>query len=212
MVDSVKRPKRRVIRLVGLAIPGLLAASGCQRDLPDVTPEESTRVVQIAEPAAGELLRTLVNRLTAAIEEGGTAHAVDFCALDAIPTTRLVEAGLGEDLVLKRTTFRYRNESNAPDEAEDLALRYFEEQLLAQGEAPSHYVQRVSQEELRYYKPLFVSEFCLQCHGDPDAMDPQVKAKLAATYPGDLATGYEAGDFRGVVRVSVPASVIETGS
>ncbi|MGW8265190.1 MAG: Tll0287-like domain-containing protein [Longimicrobiales bacterium] len=209
MADIVKRRKRKAIGLLACAIPGILAASGCQQGLPDVTPEEGTRVVQMAEPAAGELLRTLVNRLTAAIEEGGAAHAVDFCALDAIPITRLVEAGLEGDLALKRTTFRYRNESNAPDEAEELALRYFEEQLLTEGEAPSHYVQRVSEEELRYYKPLFVSEFCLQCHGDPGSMDPQVRAKLEANYPGDLATGYEAGDLRGLVRVSVPAALVQ---
>ena len=209
MADSEKGRRVKYVLLLGFVVSGILAASGCGEKLPEVTPEEGTRVVQVAEPAAGELMRTLVGRLTAAVEEGGAAHAVDFCALDAIPLTRLVEAGLEGDLGLKRTSFRYRNESNAPDEAEELALRYFEEQILAQGKAPPHYVQRVSEEELRYYKPLFVADFCLQCHGDPGTMDPQVRAKLEATYPGDLATGYKAGDFRGVVRVSVPANLVQ---
>lgn len=209
MADSEKGRRVKDFLLLGFVVSGILAVSGCGEKLPEVTPEEGTRVVQVAEPAAGELMRTLVGRLTAAVEEGGAAHAVDFCALDAIPLTRLVEAGLEGDLGLKRTSFRYRNESNAPDEAEELALRYFEEQILAQGEAPPHYVQRVSEEELRYYKPLFVADFCLQCHGDPGTMDPQVRAKLEATYPGDLATGYKAGDFRGLVRVSVPANLVQ---
>jgi hypothetical protein len=209
MANSEKGRRVKGFCLLGFVVSGILVLSGCGRELPEVTPEEGTRVVQVAEPAAGELMRTLVGRLTAAVEEGGAAHAVDFCALDAIPLTRLVEAGLDGDLGLKRTSFRYRNESNAPDEAEEMALRYFEEQILAQGEAPPHYVQRVSEAELRYYKPLFVADFCLQCHGDPGTMDPQVRAKLESNYPGDLATGYKAGDFRGLVRVSVPADLVQ---
>ena len=209
MANSAKNRRAGAPRLLGLAFSGILVASGCQKGPPDVTPEEGTRVVQIAEPAAGELIRTLVSRVTGAVEEGGAAHAVDFCSMDALPVTRLVEAGLEDDLALKRTSFRYRNEANAPDEAEEMALRYFENQLLAEGVAPAHYVQRVSETELRFYKPLFVAEFCLQCHGDRDSMNPEVRAKLDASYPGDLATGYGAGDFRGVVRVSVPAALVQ---
>jgi len=208
MAHSARSGAGRTAFLLGLAVPGLLSLSGCREKAPDVTPEEGEMVVQIAEPAAGELLRTLVARVTAAVEEGGTAHGVEYCSLDAIPLTRLVEANLGGDLTLKRTSFRYRNPANAPDEAEEMALRYFEDAILADGNAPAHYVQRVSEEELRYYRPLFVGQFCLQCHGDPEAMDPETRAKLAAKYPGDLATGYEAGDFRGAVRVSVPASMV----
>ena len=41
-------------------------------------------------------------------------------------------------------------------------------------------------------------------------MVKEVNAKLEATYPGDLAVGYDVGDFRGVVRVSVPESEIRS--
>jgi hypothetical protein len=208
MVGSVMRGRGRISLILGLALPGLVSLTGCGEGLPEVTPEEGARVAQVAEPAAGELLRTLVDRLTAAMDEGGAPHAVEFCSIEAMPLTRLVEAGLEGDLGLKRTSFRYRNQENAPDEAEELALRYFEDAILRGRELPAHYVQRVSEDELRYYKPLFVGEFCLQCHGDPEAMDPEVRARLEANYPGDLATGYEAGDFRGVIRVTVPASLV----
>lgn len=209
MADSARSGVGRAAFVTGLALPGVFLLSGCGDKVPEVSPEDGAIVVEIAEPAAGQLLRTLVSRVTAAVEEGGTAHAVDYCSMDAIPLTRLVEAGLEGDLTLKRTSFRYRNPANAPDEAEEMALRYFEDAILADGRAPAHYVQRVSPEELRYYQPLFVGEFCLQCHGDPDAMTPETRSKLAAKYPGDLATGYEAGDFRGLVRVSVPASMVQ---
>ena len=196
--------------LVVLALPASAFLAGCHERLPEVTPEEGIRVVEVAEPAAGELLRTLLGRLDAALEEGGTPYAVEFCSREAVPLTRMVEAGLEGGLELKRTSFRYRNPDNAPDSAEEMALRYFEDAILEYGEAPAEYVQRVSEEEVRYYRPLFVAEFCLQCHGDPAAMDPEVNVKLEATYPGDLAVGYEVGDFRGVLRVSVPESEIRS--
>ena len=34
-------------------------------------------------------------------------------------------------------------------------------------------------------------------------MDPRVVEVLQASYPDDQATGYEAGDLRGLIRVSV---------
>jgi hypothetical protein len=189
----------------GAATILLLVTAGCEGGLPELTPEEGARVAQVAEPAAAELMRTLVGRLTGALEEGGPAHAVEFCSIEAIPLTRTTQAGLEGGLELKRTSFRYRNPANAPDQAEEAALRFFEEAMRTQGSVPSSYVQRVSGNELRYYKPLMVGEFCLQCHGRPEAMAEDVKQALANRYPGDLATGYEAGQLRGVIRVSVPA-------
>jgi len=208
MAYAVLKSRPGAFLASALVLLGTGGVVGCGERLPEVTPEENARVVQVAEPAAGELMRTLLGRLDAALQEGGAAHAVEFCSVDAIPLTRLVEAGLGGGLSLKRTSFRYRNPDNAPDEAEEMALRYYEEEILAGREAPAHFVQRVSEEELRYYRPLFVAEFCLQCHGNRESMDPEVRAKLDAEYPGDLATGYEAGDFRGLVRVSVPVEAI----
>jgi hypothetical protein len=196
-----------VLSLV-VIISGALACG--EEGLPEVTDEEGARVAQIGEVAASELLRTLVGRLTVAMEEGGAAHAVEFCSTEAIPLTRMVEAGSDGELGLKRTSFRYRNLENASDEAEEMALRYFEDAILAGGELPSGFVQRVSETELRYYKPLFLGEMCLQCHGDPELMEPAVLEIIQEKYPGDLAIGYKAGDFRGVVRVSVPAGTAET--
>lgn len=187
----------------------VLVLSACEQGLPEVTPEEGERVSQLAEPAAAELLRTLVGSLTAALEQGGAVQAIELCSTEAMPLTRMVEAGLGEPMSLKRTSFRYRNPENAPDEGDEAALRYFERAIQGQGEAPASFVQRVSAEEVRYYRPLFVGEVCLGCHGDPDSMDPQVLRVLSERYPEDLATGYEAGAFRGLVRVSMPVAIVE---
>ena len=37
---------------------------------------------------------------------------------------------------------------------------------------------------------------CLTCHGTE--LDPAIAAQIAASYPADEATGFAAGDFRGV--------------
>jgi hypothetical protein len=189
-----------------------LVLGACQEKAPDLTIQEGEEVARIADPAASELLRSLVGRLTGAMEEGGPVAAIDFCSTEAIPLTLHVQEGLDEGLVLKRTSFRYRNPENAPDEAEEEALVHFEDAIAAGESSPATYVQKVSDDEYRFYRALYLGEVCLQCHGDPDSMDPGVLATLQERYPGDLALGYEAGDFRGVVRVTVPAAkIIPTG-
>jgi hypothetical protein len=182
---------------------------GCGNEAPEVSPEDGARVAQVARPAAAELLRTLVGRLTSALEEEGPLGALEVCSQEAIPLTREVQAGFEPSISLKRTSFRYRNPANAPDEGEEAALLFFERAIQDGSGAPPHMVQRYSEEEMRYYQPLFTGEMCLGCHGDPASLDPDVVQALSDRYPRDLATGYEAGDFRGVVRVSMPASVLE---
>ena len=44
---------------------------------------------------------------------------------------------------------------------------------------------------------------CLQCHGDPAAQSETLRAKLKQYYPDDEAVGYKAGEWRGVIRVTV---------
>ena len=174
-----------------------------------MTPEETQVVQELGEPAAGELARTLIQHLSLAMAEGGPSQAVDFCSSEALGLTEEVQAGLTEGFGLKRTSLNYRNPANMPDEFEDVALRYFQHAIGEGDQAPPSYIQRVSREEIRYYKPLFLGEPCLQCHGDPAGFDPGVREILAERYPADLATGYKLGDFRGLIRVSVPAQLVE---
>ncbi len=189
-------------------VPLVMVLGACQEKGPDLTILEGEEVARIADPAASELLRSLVGRLTGAMEEGGPVAAIDFCSTEAIPLTLQVQEGLDEELVLKRTSFRHRNPANAPDEAEEEALVYFEDAIAAGESSPETYVQKTSDDEYRFYRALYLGEVCVQCHGDPDSMAPEVMAVLQERYPGDLAVGYKAGDFRGVVRVSVPASKV----
>lgn len=165
-------------------------------------------VAQTAGPVAGALLQSLSGRLQTAIQEEGVVGAMEFCNVEALPLTAQVAEEQG--LAVKRTSVRLRNPENAPDEAEAAALTWFAERIWADGRAPDFHVQRLADGAYRYYQPLATAAFCLQCHGTPEALAPGVAEALEALYPEDEATGYTEGEWRGVIRVTVPADALLT--
>ena len=48
-----------------------------------------------------------------------------------------------------------------------------------------------------YVEPLFIQPVCLKCHG-PN-VSQSVNDKIKALYPEDEATGFKAGEFRGLL-------------
>lgn len=194
--------------LLAIALVVVTACAGGRDD--SVSPEAEAAVLRLAEPAADALAGALRGRLLEAMQEGGPAAAIDVCSERALEITRRIETEQG--LAIKRTSFRYRNPLNAPDEDEARALRHFESAAAETGEVPDFWVQKASRSEYRYYRPLSVAPPCLACHGAPADIDPAVAQVLGERYPDDLATGYEAGDFRGAIRVSIPADRVEPAS
>jgi hypothetical protein len=173
----------------------------------DLSPEVEAAVFELGSSASQALMSVLVKQLTAAMQDGGAANAVDFCSTSALELTAGVAEAQGLDV--KRTSMKYRNPANAPDEDETEALRYYESALAETGVLPGPWVQKAGRDEYRFYRPLTVAPPCLNCHGTPGEIDPAVQAVLDERYPEDLATGYTLGDFRGVIRVSVPADRVE---
>jgi hypothetical protein len=174
-----------------------------------VTPEEEEWVSTVGHGAADSLTQGLVARLLAAIEEGGPASAVDVCSNEALQLTEEIQQQIGAGIELKRTSFKYRNLANAPDTLEGAAIRHFEDALENNRELPPYYVQQVASDTFRYYQPLVVNQLCLQCHGTAATIPPGVQEQLTARYPDDMAVGYSLGDLRGVIRVSIPASLFD---
>lgn len=196
-------------RLTGATFAILLAlsAGACGTEgANEVSPVIEAAVLEAGGSASDVLVATLVSRLTGAMQEGGPVNAVDFCSTSATELTAGVARQQGLDI--KRTSLRYRNPANAPDQAETEALKYFESVLSETGALPGEWVQRAGREEYRYYRPLTVAAPCLRCHGNSEQIAPAVQAILDERYPGDLATDYSVGDFRGLVRVSIPADRI----
>jgi hypothetical protein len=183
----------------------LLAASvaACEPAEPAITAGEEQLVIETGEAAATQLRERLSGRLLAVIQADGPAAAIDVCATEALPLTGEIAAQFRDGLVIKRTSTRVRNPQNAPDSLELQALAWFETEIAA-GRAPAHYLQPESNDRYRYYAPLRVATLCVQCHGPPDRIPAAVRSALAARYPQDRAIGYQEGDLRGLIRVSVP--------
>ena len=80
------------------------------------------------------------------------------------------------------------------------------EKRLAAGEKPEtldtwQIVATPAGKQFRYAKALPVQPLCLTCHGGPAEIPDGVKARLAAEYPLDQATGYAPGMVRGIVSI-----------
>ncbi len=186
----------------------LLLASCSNPNDPITAPTDSENEVITAkgDAIAIGLVKTLKGAVKQAIDSNGVVAAITVCNVEAIPLTQEVASLAGEDVNIKRTSFKTRNPVNAPDQIETAALNHFEE-LLIKGEAlPPHYTQKVVMEgdtSYYYYKPMKVESLCLLCHGSEETMMPEVRENLAKLYPDDQATGYREGDFRGLIRVKL---------
>jgi hypothetical protein len=169
--------------------------------------EELIKIIPEGNQIATDLMKSLQAELKSAIMEGGFENAIEVCNLKALPITEKIEKISNGNISIKRTSFKYRNPENAPDDIETSALEHFEN-LLAKNEVlPDQYVQKVTKESIvqyYYYKPLIIENVCLGCHGNPENMDAKLLNQISQLYPEDKATGYKEGDFRGLISVIIP--------
>ena len=195
-----------ILSLLGLFLIGVW---GCVQKDRDLSPEMELSVVEIGSASASALLKQLKSHLLEALEGDDLVAALEFCSLEAMSLTEEVEKDLPAGVKIKRTSLKFRNHENAPDSIDHDVLDIFTQALVESGELPGHIVQYVeSDKEYRYYQPLLVGKLCLNCHGHQDQMDWEILASLKDNYPQDLATGYQEGDFRGLVRVSIPEGLV----
>jgi mono/diheme cytochrome c family protein len=164
-------------------------------------------VTRIGDTAAAALRAGLIQRLSAALQEGGPVAGIEVCADEALVLTARIAADLGDGVDLKRTSLKVRNPRNAPDALEQEALAWFDAEEL-QGRRPERLVQLDTAGGFRYYAPLRTAALCLNCHGPAASLEPEVAAALQRRYPDDRATGYAEGDLRGLIRVRVPAAAL----
>ena len=179
-----------------LAPLGCRAASGGWSPVPSAALDDAqTAQLERAAEARDALIGELVETLTAELSANGPAAAIAVCR-DRAPA---IAAETGERLGLRvgRTSWKLRNPDNqAPAWAEALLADRPAEPRTTTG----------PDGELGVAFPIRVAGACLACHGDPEALEPAVRAALAAEYPRDRATGYREGDLRGWLWVEVPGA------
>ena len=165
-------------------------------------PEEAEAVAVEARPVATALMTALSGRLQEAIRERGAAGALEFCNVEALPLTAQVAREQGMEVT--RTSLRLRNPANAPDAVDAEALGWFQERLDAGEAFPGMHVRRLEGGGYPHYQPLITAGLCLQCHGARESLTADVQQALDQRYPEDRAVGYAEGEWRGLLRVSLP--------
>lgn len=158
--------------------------------------EPDAATIARAADAVVRLKSALVGELTAAIAQGGPENAIGVCR-DRAPAIAQVVSQPG--LRVGRTSHKLRNPANAaPDWAAPLVAAY-----VAGERAGEPTALLLENGRMGYVEPLATAPMCLACHGESIA--PAVAAKLAALYPEDRATGFRAGELRGLAWVEVDA-------
>lgn len=160
--------------------------------------------VEFARTTATELLQRLGAALKQEMSSGGPDGAVAVCR--EIAPSLAGELSRRTGMRVTRASLKTRNPLlGTPDAWEQAALAEFDK-LAAAGAKPevlerSEIVNEPQGRFLRYLKAIPVQPQCLACHGSRESLPDTLKAKLAAAYPHDRATGYSPGQVRGGVSV-----------
>lgn len=190
----------KTINLAAVSLSAIVFA-GCATG---PSAEQQAAMAGDARKTAGSLIQQLGGELKKSLEANGPAESIAVCK-DKAP---VIAASLSKSsgFEVKRVSPKNRNPKGVPDAWEAQAQADLEKRL-AGGEKPEtletwQVVKTSSGKEFRYAKALVTQPVCLTCHGENIA--DGVKAKLAAEYPHDKATGYSAGMVRGIVSIKRP--------
>jgi hypothetical protein len=157
-----------------------------------------------ARECGQKLVATLQAELSAAMSQGGPAAAIATCKTRAPAIAK--EIGEAAGVEIHRVSPKNRNPRARLDETEQKFFKLLSDRRAAGEAAESLETFELSPTELRYAKALVTQPLCLSCHGPVEALDPKVKEALARDYPEDLATGYEAGQIRGLISLRMKRS------
>lgn len=164
--------------------------------------EQVSHNLSEAQKLAREFNARLQGKLHLAMADGGPLHAIDVCRTHA---PGIAERLMEQHITVKRTSLGLRNPVNAPDEWEKSILAFFEQEQAAGADVADleHYAlfRKETGDEFRYTRAIPTGDVCLICHGENIA--PEIAEAIAALYPEDQATGYKAGQVRGMVSITI---------
>ena len=129
--------------------------------------------------------------LMAALKAGlaeGPAAAIDACRIEA---PAIAARHSGDGVRVGRSSHRLRNPANT---APDWVSPTLDAWLGTDTREPA--VIELDGDRAGYIEPIIAKPLCLACHGD--ALAPAIAERIDALYPDDQATGFSAGDLRGV--------------
>lgn len=140
---------------------------------------------------------TLKNTLTKTIGDSGISNAIRVCNLSA---HELESMYANNNIQIRRTSSKYRNFNNKPNELENTWLNKFQEGISKKQELGNTSVYENG--EFHFFKPIIIQPLCLSCHGNPGQdIQVDVMKRLDSLYPNDLAKGYKNAELRGLWHV-----------
>lgn len=187
----------KIINLAAALIP-LAVVTGC---VTGPSAEQQAAMADDARKTAGSLIKQLGGELKKSLEANGPEGSIAVCKEKA--PVIAAELSKSSGFNVRRVSPKNRNPNGVPDAWEAEAQATLEKRLSA-GEKPEtletwQVVKTSGGNEFRYAKALVTQQVCLTCHGEniPEGL----KAKLAAEYPNDKATGYGPGMVRGIISI-----------
>ena len=161
----------RLFKIFTLVI--VLNLFSCQKSdiiLEEIDPASLPDVTIVGQHSANRLVVALKSKVIEAIGQGGLINAVPVCNEKGLFLTDSIARQNPRVISIKRTSYKYRNTKNAPDEIDrkilDLFVRdgkYEKDRLLRITKGDSLYY--------RFYRPLTVGGLCTNCHGKSELMD-----------------------------------------
>lgn len=152
---------------------------------------------------AKDFMESLKSILVKEMQANGIVAAVSVCSDTAQLLTN--NYGIKKGIYIKRVSFKYRNENDAPNKIETEALKMFEElKQKSELKETTEFFKTTEENGVTsviYLKPILVQAPCLSCHGPLEQIGPDVKQILQKKYPNDKATGYQLDDLRGAVSI-----------
>jgi cytochrome c553 len=141
--------------------------------------------------------KVLGQNLMGAIQTKGTIHALEFCSTQALSLTDSMAQK--NNATVQRVSDKPRNPANTANAEEAALVDFFTAQVSA-GKDPQP-ILIPQNGSTRFYYPIVTNSMCLQCHGKPADMEPQVKEKILKLYPQDKAVGYSENEVRGIWKI-----------
>lgn len=137
---------------------------------------------------------TLRGKLINSIKEKGLSGSISECKI----LSPEMEGTFSKEHNMKiyRISDKYRNPDHKPTPDEMKVLEYWMTKLNNKEEIKPVYYQ--FENKTKVMKPIkIIAEMCLNCHGDLNTMDKDLKEALKKEYPNDMAYGYKLNDLRG---------------
>ncbi|MBF2052991.1 MAG: DUF3365 domain-containing protein [Candidatus Sericytochromatia bacterium] len=206
----------------GSSTPAASASAGEASTTQALSPEQAAELLNRSQAATKMLKSELKAALTQSLQSQGTVAALSVCKNMAPAIAQ--KASAEHQLAIRRISLKNRNPAAKPDNYEAEVLeKWLAEQTKDPSAARPQSVQTVVTEVIttdgqqigeqtvfRYMEPLYIDKGCLQCHGSQ--LQPKVQQSLNQLYPEDQATGYEEGDLRGAVSVSIVLPTAAAGN